>query len=97
MKIYLNDDTNGISIENYNHNYTLENGHFTEVYNINVISTENVSTIVSNYENIPITHFSVKKDDNTIIKEESNLALKITRIDETITNDSLFVMMSLNI
>ena len=96
MKIYLNDDTNGINIDSYNHNYQLVEGSFVERYNINIVPTENINTIISNYENVVITHFSVKKNDNTILKELTNLELKITQIDETITDDTLFVMINLN-
>lgn len=96
MRLYLNDDTTGILIDSYNHNYTLINEHFLERYNITVNGTESINPIVSNYENVVITHFIVKNDNNITIKEVTNIALKIAQIDETINSDSQFIMLNLS-
>lgn len=87
MKLYLNDDTEGIDIISYKHMYIYEFNP-VEKYNIELDPQVNINNLAIQYGNVIITKLIIKNQDE-IIRNISNLNLKINLIQNDIEENMI--------
>lgn len=97
MILYLNNDTTGITIDNYNHQYNYV-PEFKESYNIGINTTiVDINTFNDTYKDIPITSLKLKRNGE-IIKNLSDLNLKLDYLSENLSEygDSISIGLTLD-
>ena len=94
MTLYINDNSQGISLEQFDHNIRYEDGR-QENFIFTLSVTENISTIADQYENSPVTSFVVRNENGDILSQLNNINLKLDSLTDSIFERSHSIFMTL--